>query len=150
MKIPEVKNSEELVRYACLIEESGDRMYRALAERSSARELKSLFLSLAEEEMKHKEMFLSLEGGEKSAAGLPESREEDEAGLFDPERLLTEIGHIETAEDLINFAIRRELDTILFYKRMAHTGYGDPSLLEKLIKMEETHFYRLHEVKEKL
>ena len=33
---------------------------------------------------------------------------------------------------------------------MAHTGYGDPSLLEKLIKMEETHFYRLHEVKEKL
>ncbi|MBN2726162.1 ferritin family protein [Candidatus Mcinerneyibacteriota bacterium] len=147
MKIPEVKNSEELVSLACLIEESGREMYQALAGKTSDKSLSALFLSLAEEEEKHREMFLSLKS--RKAEGTDTSLEEG-PDLFDTGRLLTEISHIGTAEDLLGFAIRRELDTILFYKRMAHTGFGDTALLEKMIKMEETHFYRLHEVKEKL
>lgn len=122
-------------------------MYRALAGKTSDKSLSALFSSLAEEEEKHREMFLPLKSSE--AEGTVLSHEE-ETDLFDTGRLLTEIGHIETAEDLLGFAIRRELDTILFYRRMAHTGFGDTAMLEKMIKMEETHFYRLHEVREKL
>ena len=125
-------------------------MYQALAEKTPEKSHSALFRSLAEEEKKHKEMFLALKKDGESDEALSEVSPEDGPDLFDAGRLLTEISHIESAEDLLNFAIRRELDTILFYKRMAHTGFGDPSLIESLIKMEETHFYRLHEVKEQL
>jgi rubrerythrin len=151
MKIPDIQSSEEFLALAALIERSGAEMYKKLAGKAGAGEMATLFTQLAAEEEEHEKVFLSL-GKISHEPGFTEGilKKSEGSDLFSSERLSGELAYVDDPEDILNFAIRRELDTILFYKRMLHKGFDAKQIIEDVIKMEEEHFYRLHQLKESL
>jgi rubrerythrin len=150
----------DIVEVAIRIEENGVNFYK-YAERIAKKENeKKLFAELAQAEVAHKKTFEKLFASmEKS--GKPESYEgEYEAYLrsyvdnnliFTKEIMDKQLAKITDINSALDFAIQRELDSILYYheiKRLVPASGHET--LEQIIEEERKHFLSLTDMKKSL
>ncbi|MCX8082874.1 MAG: ferritin family protein [bacterium] len=148
----------EILQFAIRIEENGEKFYRKIVEKVQDNEIKKIFTFLAEEEVKHKKIFTEMVG--KIASYEPPEtytgeyfqylRAYADTIIFPPEieRELDTKGGVIKA---IDFGIRRELDSIMYYlETKAVVPETQHSVMDRIIEEERSHFVRLSTLKEKI
>lgn len=142
----------DAIECAVQIEENGETFYRRMAEKFHDPEVKELFTYLLEEETKHRKTYakmLSKLEKYQTVENYPEEyyaylRAYVEKVIFSPERLEAEMGRIKDKESAIDFAIRAELESILYYEEMKKlVREKDYDIIEKIIQEERKHFLEL-------
>ncbi len=150
-------NLSEVYQFAIKIEENGEKFYRGIAGKTKDREVKDLFTFLADEEVRHKKVFEELLSkiekyeppeiypGEYFAY-LKAYAEE----LIFPKSVEKELEKEDVIE-AINFGIRRELDSIMYYLEIkGFVPETQHSQLDKIIEQERSHFVKLSNLKKEL
>ncbi|MFN4226634.1 MAG: ferritin-like domain-containing protein [Candidatus Ratteibacteria bacterium] len=150
-------NISEIYQFAIKIEENGEKFYRKIAEKVGDVEVKKIFIFLADEEVRHKKIF------ENNLAKI-ENYEPPESypgeyfaylkayaeGLIFPKNIEKELEKEDIIE-AIDFGIRRELDSIMYYLEMKDFIPETQVLeLDKIIKEERSHFVRLSNLKKQI
>ncbi len=151
--------ASDIFEIAMRIEENGSNFYRYAVQIADNQEAKALFELLAGEEDTHKEIFKKLLSGiERSDP--PESypgeygaylREyADNNLIFTKEVMDRELAGIKDAPSAIEFAIRRELDSILYYQEIkGFIAKSQHEEIDMIINEERKHFKILSEQKKK-
>ena len=141
-----------MFQFAIRIEEGGEKFYREMASRLEDADVKSLFTTLADEEVKHKKtyqaMVSKIEEYEpfESYPGEYFSylRAYADNIIFTPERMKEEIAKIKDAASALKFAIDRELDSILYYQEVKNlVPQNQRGLIDGIIEEERRHFVKL-------
>ncbi len=150
-------SASEVFQFAIRIEENGALLYRRLAEKTEDSRWKEIFTYLADQEDQHRTTF------EKLLASLenyqPQEIYPDEYFLylrsFADNIIFTSQTEKELAAgsgitDIIDFAIRRELDSIMYYlETKPLVPPGQQNQVEKIIEEERRHFLQLSELRKK-
>jgi rubrerythrin len=141
----------DVVNFAVRIEENGEQFYREAAGIVTNRPVKELFDRLAKEEMGHKKTFEKVLS-RLSSYQQPETYEGeyfayltafiDGKVVFKDHPKIPELAKASTVIGALDFAIQRELDSILFYQEMKGfvAGAGHTSTVDLIIDEEKTHF----------
>lgn len=149
-------NASEIYQFAIKIELNGEKFYREFSKKFKDKALSVLFNDLADEEVNHKIFF---ENGLKSfnkydpVESFPDEyfaylRAFAENIVFVKESLEKEIEKVDTKDDALDFAIKKELDTIHYYMEMKSLVLASESeLIDKIIAEERSHFMRLNNLK---
>jgi rubrerythrin len=149
----------EVVQFAVRIEENGYNFYKNFSVALKNEQERSLFGFLAEEELKHVDMFKKMLGGAGEAKPRLNYPDEYSAYLqayadnliFTENSLKRETDKIKDARAAVDFGIRRELDSILYYQEIkAFVPPGDAGLLDEIIREERKHFLKLSGMKKDL
>jgi rubrerythrin len=140
----------DVVNFAIRIEENGERFYREAAEIITNQPVKELFQRLAQEEIGHKKTF------EKMLSGLgdyrpPETYEGeylaylkdfiDGKAVFKEHPRIGGLAKASSTVGALDFAIQRELDSMLYYqeiKRFVDTRQSNT--IDLIIDEERKHF----------
>jgi rubrerythrin len=149
----------EVVQFAVRIEENGYNFYKSFAGTFKDEHERSLFNLLAEEELKHLNVFKKMLGD--VGASKPRLNYPDEYSaylqayadnlIFTESSLKKEIDKIKNARTALDFGIRRELDSILYYQEIkAFVPKSDADLIDKVISEERMHFLKLSGMKKDL
>ncbi|PKK89967.1 MAG: rubrerythrin [Candidatus Wallbacteria bacterium HGW-Wallbacteria-1] len=144
-------NAVEVFRLAEQIERNGVKFYRRAAELRTSEKEKNLFMDLADMEQEHESFFASVR------ANLESDQYSDYAPDFDPSSYLNAIadGYVfdagveideiltgsESVADILNMAIAREKDSIVFYvglKELVPQNLGRDNI-ETIIQEEMNH-----------
>jgi rubrerythrin len=142
----------EVFQFAIRIEENGERFYRGMAKKLNDAETKSLFSTLADQEVKHKEIYeemvSKIEDYEpiESYPGEYFSylRTYADNIIFTPQRMEEEMNKIKDVPSALKFAIDRELDSILYYQEVKNLVPEDQRAeIDKIIEEERRHFLKL-------
>lgn len=148
-------DSRSACSMAIEIEQSGERLYRGLSEAFVLDPLVSeLFSRLAGEENTHAEQFRILleEVSGCAPADGGYSILNAYARVFSRSRLSDEIGSVgRSLQSALDFAIRREMDSIFFYHEAAdgrHDALGEAFV--RVIAEERKHFRELTELRNRL
>ena len=154
-----VFDASDIVQFAIRIEENGMSFYRYAVKIAKDEDTKKLFNHLAGEEERHKEFFEKL-FAEMEKYTPPEryagEYEEylrgyvDNNVIFKKEVLEKELQQIRDTLAAIDFAIRREIDSIFYYSEIKKlVSPAQHGTLEKVIDEERTHFTTLSEVRKR-
>ncbi len=149
--------ASDIVEVAIRIEENGVNFYKFAEQIAKKEDEKKLFAGLAQAEVAHKKTFEKLFAGmEKNTP--PESYEGEFSAylrsyvdnniIFTKEIMDKQLSKITNTSEALDFAIQRELDSILYYheiKKMVPVGQHDA--LEKIIDEERKHFLALTNMK---
>jgi rubrerythrin len=152
--------ASDIVEVAIRIEENGVNFYKFAEQIAKKEDEKKLFAGLAQAEVAHKKTFEKLFAGmEKS--NLQESYEGefgeylrayvDNNLIFTKEIMDKQLAKVTDTTSALEFAIQRELDSILYYheiKKMVPAVQHDA--LEKIIEEERKHFQALTAMKKRL
>lgn len=147
----------DILEIAIRIEENGSGFYRFAVQIAQDEETKHIFAYLADEEERHKTVFKEmLSKVEKHK--MPESypgeygaylRDYVDSNIIFTEKTMdSELPDVKDTLSAINFAIRRELDSILYYheiKRFLSKSQQD--FIDKIIDEERGHFEKLSAIK---
>jgi rubrerythrin len=145
---------KDIIDIAVQIEQNGERVYRNAAEKIEDSSLRSLLLSLADEETQHAKWFEALIDKVPGTEEFPEQEKMGRALLQDAVGAQSftledaDFSSMKKIEDLLNLAIEFEKDTALFYG-MLQPLIEDQKTLEQLhaiIQEEEAHARRLKEM----
>ena len=147
----------EVVEMALQTEKLGYRFYTEMAERfSHDLELKALMEKLAEAETVHEHTFARML--EKVPDGQPDGWEEaqpyframmESEFFLGSEKALPNLDHVTHPRDALDFAIRFEKETALFFVGMKSL-VNDTGAVEDIIKEEASHIQWLSKYKESL
>lgn len=154
-----VFKASDIVEFAVRIEENGANFYRFAVQLVKDEYVKTLFEQLANAEMQHKKTFEKIFAAmEKTAPPESYSGEYaaylhnyvDNAVIFKKEALDQEIAKIKDSMSALDFAIQRELDSILYYHEIkglvpAH----EHAAIDKIIEEERRHVDMLSAIKRK-
>ena len=155
-----VLDASEIYEFAIRIEENGEKFYRHAGQVcSSDPEVVKIFDMLANEEVQHKKIFQDLlQKAPKSP--LPEKFPGEISGYMEAytQNLIfsKEAGDdpwcaVFDTRSALEFAIRRELDSILYYQEAkGMVGDEEKKLVDRIIDEERKHFMKLTELKKKL
>jgi rubrerythrin len=155
-----VFDASDVVEVAIRIEENGAAFYRHAAEVVANIEVKTVFARLAEEEVKHREIFarfrdamdptLPPEGYDGEYAAYLHSYV-DNTLIFKTKGLGAQLAGIRDEAAAFDFAIRRELDSILYYREIMDLLHPDRRAeIEKIVAEERRHYLILTELKNRL
>jgi rubrerythrin len=147
----------EIATFAIEREQESYDLYKELAEKVEKQELKEVFQTLMEEEQKHKvfysELLSAVEDKRIPGVGAPEGEEYDAymRALIDDRRTVktppVDMGNI---QEVLDFAIAREKDAVLFYVGLEnYVPEKDRPTVKTIIKEEGTHIVKLTELKKK-
>ncbi|HBB16192.1 MAG: hypothetical protein A3J94_03480 [Syntrophus sp. RIFOXYC2_FULL_54_9] len=147
----------DIVEAAIRIEENGANFYRYAMQIAGKEETKSLFRQLADEEVKHQKTFSEILAGMDQSTP-PEGYDGEYAAylhnyvdnrlVFKTDVLAGELGAIKDEESAIDFAIRRELDSLLYYREIRELLPADRrEAIDRIILEEKKHFMKLSEMK---
>jgi rubrerythrin len=151
--------ASEIFQIATRIEDNGERFYRHAVTLTDDRKIKDLFVFLADEEVKHKR---TLEGMLSKIEDYqpPESypgeyfaylRAYAEELVFTPQRMEAELARINDVESAIEFAIQREIESILYYiEARGFVPERQKSEVDRIVDEERRHYLKLVEVKKNL
>jgi rubrerythrin len=150
----------DIVEAAIRIEENGANFYRFAMQIAGREETKALFRQLADEEVKHQKTFSELLAGMDRTLP-PEGYDGEYAAylhgyvdnrlVFKADLLATELAAIKDEASAIEFAIRRELDSLLYYREIRELLPADRrEAIERIILEERKHFVKLSEMKKRL
>jgi rubrerythrin len=149
----------DILEIAIRIEENGSTFYCYAAEIAEDEKTKKLFTHLADEEDQHKAVFgdmLSKIDKHK----LPESYPGEYGSylrdyvdgkiVFTRENLNSELSRIKDPLTALNFAIRRELDSILYYHEIKiFLPKTQHDAIDRIIDEERRHFETLSAIKKR-
>ena len=147
---------DEVLQFAMAIEENGVQFYLMAEKYARSQKLKELFAFLAKEEANHQETFKCL--GDKFDISQPRGDFPDEyfallrkmvdIEVFLPIKEKDFVKKFTNQIQVIDFAIQRELDAILFYMKMKKMiPEKDHRVVEEIIDEERTHYNKLTAVK---
>jgi rubrerythrin len=140
----------DVVNFAIRIEENGERFYREAAEVVTSQPVKELFERLAKDEVSHRKTF------ERLLSGLGEYRPPetyegeyiaylrdfiDGKAIFKDHPKIAELAKANSVLGALDFAIQRELDSILYYQEIERfMGATHKETINLIIDEERTHF----------
>lgn len=143
----------EILDIAVELEEAGYEFYTKCIDKFEDQVIKDLFTFLADEELVHKELFLSMKQGD-----------ENKKGIFTEEYFLymksigggkifsdendRDFDEIITVEDAVKKAFHDEKESILLYSELKNHYSGDTealALLERIIAEERNHVMKLYD-----
>jgi len=151
--------AKEIFKFAIRIEENGEKFYRFASNLVEDDETKKIFNYLADEEMKHKEIFTDLLSGITKDVSFDNYSDEYfdylryyiDNIIFTEEQLKVQEKEVKDVSSAIKFAMQRELDSILYYHEVEKFVSKDKkSLIEKIIAEERKHYAKLSEMKKNL
>jgi len=148
----DILRASEVFEVAIKIEENGEKFYRHAATLTEDADTKAMFTHLAEEEVKHKQTFqgmLSRVEDYQPTESYPGEylaylKTYAEGLIFSPEKLEAEFAKVTTASDAIDFAIQREIESILYYieaKNLVPQNQRDQ--IDRIIEEERRHYLKL-------
>jgi rubrerythrin len=154
-----VFEASDIVEVAIRIEENGANFYKFAEQIAKQEEAKKLFASLAAAELTHKRTFEGI-FAKMEKASPPESYQGeykdylrayvDNNIIFTKEAMDKELVNVKDTLSALDFAIRRELDSILYYheiKKLVPATQHDT--VEQIIEEERKHFAMLTEMKKR-
>jgi len=142
--------ASDIVEFAIRIEENGENFYRYATQLTNDEEVKRSFQNLAQAEAQHRQLFERLLAVVESGRP-PETYDGEYAAylhnyvdgniIFKKEMLTQELEKIKNVKDAIAFAIRRELDSILYYQEIKNfISEKEHPTIERIIEEERKHF----------
>lgn len=147
--------ASEIFKFAVKIEENGEALYRKVAEQTNDPKVRKLFLFLANEDVRHAGIFA------KMASELEQYKPMEmypgeyvaymnayTAEIIFPATVAKELPHSANPVAALDFGIRRELDSIMYYmqvKEMVPESHA--KLIDKIIEEERGHFLKFSELK---
>lgn len=154
-----VFEASDIFEIAMRIEENGGNFYRYAVQVAKEEDAKEMFSWLAGEEDKHKILFKGMLSKMETQAP-PESYPgeygaylhdyADNNLIFKKEVMDAEMVRITDTLSAIDFAIRRELDSILYYHEIkGFIARDQHESIDKIINEERKHFKTLSEMKKK-
>ncbi|MCK4357180.1 MAG: ferritin family protein [Candidatus Cloacimonetes bacterium] len=152
-------NASEIYQFAIRIEENGERFYRLMVEKLDEPKVKELFTLLADDEVVHKkrfkEMLSQIENYEPPESYPGEYFEYLRAYvdnvLFSINKFDEDVEKIHNALEAIQFAIDKELDSVLYYQEIRNVvNTHQKKLIENIIEEERQHVVKLSEIKRKI
>lgn len=150
--IVSVFEPSEVFQFAIRIEQGGEKFYRKMASKLDDPDVKALFTTLADEEVKHKKtyegMVSKIEEYEPFESYPGEYfaylRAYADNIIFTPERMDEAISKINDPSSALKFAIDREIDSILYYQEVKNlVPKSQHGLIDKIIEEERKHFVKL-------
>ncbi|MCK9266325.1 ferritin family protein [bacterium] len=145
----------EILQFAIRIEENGEKFYRKISAKVDSKEEKEFFLLLADEEIKHKKIFTDM--AESVQKYQPPETYPGEYfqylrsyadNLVFPAELEKEMVCEDDMDCIIDFAIKRELDSIMYYLEVKDlVKETQHKVLDDIIREERDHFIRLSRFK---
>ncbi|MEN6332056.1 MAG: ferritin family protein [Smithella sp.] len=154
-----VFEASDIVEIAIRIEENGFNFYKYAEQIAKQEEAKNLFAHLAVEETMHKKVFETLLA-EMEKYNPPERYEGeynaylrdyvDSNIVFTKEAMDKEMSKVKDTLSALDFAIKRELDSILYYHEVKRfVPDAQYPVIEQIINEERKHFTILSGIKEK-
>ena len=154
-----VFEASDIVEIAIRIEENGSNFYKYAEQIAKQEEAKNLFAHLATEEIMHKKVFETILA-EIDKYNPPEMYEGeynaylrdyvDNNIIFTKEAMDKELSKIKDTMDALDFAIKRELDSILYYHEIKRfVPEAQYPVIEQIIGEERNHFSKLSGIKKK-
>jgi len=149
--------SQDILLFAKRIEENGERFYQQSADWLQDAKAKELFRYLAEEERVHRNVF----EGMLSTMQKFDVRESyegeylsylqdylDRKVIFDSKTAQGELADVQDPVSAIDFAIRREMDAILYFTEVKHfVSEGQQGPIDRILIEERGHFSKLNDLK---
>ena len=149
--------SQDILLFAKRIEENGERFYQQSADWLQDAKAKELFRYLAEEERVHRNVF----EGMLSTMQKFDVREAyegeylsylqdylDRKVIFDSKTAQGELADVQDPVSAIDFAIRREMDAILYFTEVKHfVSEGQQGPIDRILIEERGHFSKLNDLK---
>lgn len=150
--------ASEVLQFAIKIEENGWEFYKKFADLVDNEKIRQLFVLLADEEIKHKEIFEAM---------LPEIEKYEPQEVYPPEYfsylrayadniifkkgLDEELQKKLDAVAIIDFGIRMELDSIAYYQETKNfIPASQKNVIDRIIEEERKHFLKLTNFKNTL
>jgi rubrerythrin len=151
--------ASDIVEVAIRIEENGVNFYKFAEQIAKQQEAKELFARLAQEEVKHKKIFEEI-FAKMEKSNPPESYDGEYSAylhsyvdnniIFTKEAMDKELSKITDTIAAFDFAIRRELDSILYYHEIKKlVPAAQHGTIEQIIEEERKHFALLTEMKKR-
>lgn len=155
-----VFEASDVVEVAIRIEENGANFYRAAVQMAVSEATKALFGQLADEEVLHQKIFAEMLAG-MDQTPPPEGYDGEYAAylhnyvddrlVFKTDTLAGELARIRDEAAALDFAIRRELDSLLYYREIRELLPADRrEAIERIIREEKKHFVKLSDRKKRL
>lgn len=155
-----VFEASDIIEVAIRIEENGANFYRYAVQVAGKEETKALFRQLADEEVKHQGTFAEILAGMDQSIP-PEGYDGEYAAylhsyvdnslVFKTDGLADELARIRDEASALDFAIKRELDSLLYYREIRELLPADRrEPIERIILEEKKHFMKLSERKKRL
>lgn len=150
-------SAKEIFNFALRIEENGKKFYNFAATLTENNELKDTFHFLASEEERHKKIFKEMLS-EISGSSSPEEYSDEyfdylkcyvDNIIFTDKQMDEKVSGIDDVPSAIDFAIKRELDSILYYHEVKKfIPEKQHANIEKIIEEERKHYRMLNDLKE--
>lgn len=155
----EILGAAEVFDFAIRIEEIGELFYRKALLYFSDEESVSILERLADEEIRHRDVFKEMKK-KTQYVSYPESYPGeymkylrgfiDKKVIFKDEPEKTELVMSKDPSSILDFAIQRELDSILFYHELkSFLPESQKNVIDQLISEERSHFQTLSRLKQK-
>ena len=150
----------EVYRIAADMERLGEALYSSLAEGAADPSIEELYRKLAEEEREHRELMEERAAAMEDVVPGQGYRYDPERAMallrgyrsiFDEDRLQFELERNSSPPAVLDFAIRREMDSIMFYhEAMDMVPQMSRKALRRIIEQEREHFGSLSKLRESL
>lgn len=147
---------KEIFRFAVQIEKNGESFYRTAARKITDKAVRDIFLSLADDEVKHKEFFQGIiadlgdyEPHENYPSEYYNYLKAYVANvIFKPAEQALIVKKLVGVAAALDFAIQRELESILYYVESKNfIPFDQHQGLDRVIAEERRHYWRLSELK---
>lgn len=148
----------DIVEFAIRMEENGERFYRRAATTTADEEVKSIFNRLADEELKHRKFFSAIFSDMEKKTPPETFPGEYMAYLRDyidgkavfTEKEEAELSEIKETLAAIDFALQREMDSVLYYHEIKRfVSDSQHPVISNIIEEEWRHFHTLSKAREK-
>jgi rubrerythrin len=146
----------EVFEVAIRIETNGEKIYRHALSLTEDPKTKSIFGHLADEEVKHRKTFQAM-ASQVAHYSPPEKypgeydayvRAYAEQIVFAPEKMQAELARIKTVDDALEFAIQREIESILYYLEIRNfVPETQRKEVDRIIDEERKHYLRLNDLR---
>ncbi len=151
----------EIFQFAIKIEENGEKFYKAVAQKIKEHETKTVFLILAEEEVRHRQIYEKMLSEIESYK--PEEIYPEEYFLYlkayvdniiFSDKKLDEFLKFNINIDLsyaIDYAMQKEVESILYYIEIKKFVSKEQSTkVDKIIEEERRHYLKLQNLKKEI
>jgi len=151
--------AKEIFKFAIRIEENGVKFYRYAITLTDDEGTKKIFGYLADEEVKHKETFTRLLAEITRDVSFENYSDEYfdylkcyvDNVIFNEEQMEKQKNEVKEVLSAIEFAMQRELDSILYYQEVKKfVSSNHESSIEEIIAEERKHYAKLSEMKKNL
>jgi rubrerythrin len=154
-----VFEASDIVEIAIRIEENGANFYKFAEQIAKQEDAKQLFARLASEELNHQKIFEGIFAN-LDKTDPPESYDGeynaylrdyvDSNIIFTKEAMSKELEKVQDTVGALDFAIKREMDSILYYHEIKRfVPASQYATLDQIIDEERKHFAKLSEVKKR-